>query len=303
MPPLISFPRLSRRQLLAVSAVGALSRPGQGFQRASASDWWDVYATTIRDDSVNLRTAAGNESDIVATLPPGATVLLVDGPVDGWYAVATVDDGGAYYGWIAGWLLVFEQRARAVADVPLLGGPDDWSDELGWVRRGFNLTMIGPVAGDWVLVRSGDRSGYTPVRSLEPSAGEETDRFAEWWVDVDRTSAVVRLYVGDTVVDRFDAAVSADPGEGFYSTAIGTYGIYQKIAGLTYTPYADAYFKHWAGFDPERYNGFHSWTMDADGNVLNGGWGTTAGCVATDPANAEIIFDFVEIGTRIEIHW
>ena len=44
---------------------------------------------------------------------------------------------------------------------------------------------------------------------------------------------------------------------------------------------AKAYFMYWVGFDSYRYNGFHSWTMDRNGYVLNGGWGNTAGCVGS----------------------
>jgi L,D-peptidoglycan transpeptidase YkuD (ErfK/YbiS/YcfS/YnhG family) len=43
--------------------------------------------------------------------------------------------------------------------------------------------------------------------------------------------------------------------------------------------------------------------MDAAGNVVDGGWGPTGGCVATRPDIAAIIYDFVDIGTRVEIHW
>jgi hypothetical protein len=131
----------------------------------------------------------------------------------------------------------------------------------------------------------------------------ETDPAGERWVDVDRTTQVVRLCIGETAIAAYDAAMSRDQGEGFYATAVGSYAIYQKLPGLTYTPYADAYFRSWAGFDPERFNGFHSWTMDADGVLLPGGGGPTSGCIATPPQIAATIFDFVELGTRVDVHW
>jgi len=87
---------------------------------------------------------------------------------------------------------------------------------------------------------------------LEPADGPETDRTAGYWGDVNRSSGDVRLYVGDSMVDEVRASVSKDPGEGFYATAVGTFWIYEKIEELTYTPYADANFMYWAGFDPER---------------------------------------------------
>jgi hypothetical protein len=154
-----------------------------------------------------------------------------------------------------------------------------------------------------VLVRSGERVGYASIWALEPSDGPETDRTQEYWVDVNRSDSLVRLFVGESLVDVFAASLSNDDGDGFYATATGTYWIYQKIEELSYTPFADAYFMYWAGFDPDRYNGFHSWIMDADGNLLGNADGATAGCVATAPEDAWSIYHFLDLGSRVEIHW
>ena len=43
--------------------------------------------------------------------------------------------------------------------------------------------------------------------------------------------------------------------------------------------------------------------MDARGWVLPGGAGPTYGCIATAPADAAGIFNFVQIGTCVEIHY
>lgn len=292
----------SRRQLLkglaAAAALPLIGAPG-----AAAADW-AVYATTTWEDLVALQSEPDGAGDDIASLEPGTTVQLLDGPsADGWYLVDPIDLAEVAPGWVPGWRLVFEQRARTFVDQPLLAEPGDWSTDLGLLRHGFTVTLIGPVVGDWVLVRSGERIGYASIWTMEPTDGPETDRTAEYWVDVNRSTSEVRLYIGDSMVDRFDASLSRDQGEGFYATAVGTYWIYQKIEGLSYTPYADAYFMYWAGFDPDRFNGFHSWTMDAYGNVLPGGSGPTAGCVATAPDDAWTIYHFVDIGSRVEIHW
>jgi hypothetical protein len=294
----------SRRHLLkGLVAAAALPLIG-GVRSAAASSDWAVSATTSWDDVVDLRSEADRTGDLVASLDPGTTVQLLDGPsYEGWYLVDPIHLADVTPGWVPGRQLVFEQRARTFVDQSLLGAPGDWSTDLGPLRRGFTVTLIGPVVGDWVLVRSGERVGYASIWTLETTDGPETDRWAEYWVDVNRSTAEVRLYVGDSMVDLFNASMSAGSGDGFYATAVGTYWIYQKIEGLTYTPYADAYFMYWAGFDPDRFNGFHSWTMDASGNVLRGGWATTAGCVATAPDNAWSIYHFVDIGSRVEIHW
>jgi lipoprotein-anchoring transpeptidase ErfK/SrfK len=134
------------------------------------------------------------------------------------------------------------------------------------------------------------------IEVLGPPTGER-------WVDVDRSNRRIRLMIGGTPVKTYAAQMSADDDNGFYSTAIGSYTIYSKHANLAYTPYAKAYIMYWAGFDPARDNGFHGWTMDHRGNVIPGGDGATWGCVATKPSDAAEIYAFVEIGTRIEIHW
>ncbi len=293
----------SRRHVLkGLVASAALPMIG-GAPVARASDW-PVFATTTWDGPVDLWSGPDGSLDFVASLEPGTVVQLLDGPsFDGWYLVDPIHLADVPPAWAPGWGLVFEQHARAVDDQTMLDAPGDWSSEIGPLRHGFTVTLIGPVTGDWVLVRSGERVGYASVWTLEPADGPETDRNSEYWVDVNRSTGEVRLFVGESCVDLFHASVSADSGEGFYATAVGTYWIYEKIEELTYTPYADAYFMFWAGFDPDRYNGFHSWTMDDTGAVLNGGGGTTAGCVATAPDDAWSIYHFVDLGARVEIHW
>jgi len=300
----VRFFYFSRRRFLAGCAALCAAALAQGERPAAVAGAWDLFATTIWDDGVNIRSGPGGDFDLVAEFGPGTTVQVLDGPnEEGWYYVISADDRVTGEGWIAGWLLIFEQRVLALEDVPLLEIPGDPFSTFAWLRHGFVATQIGPAVSDSILLRSGEWVGYATIRSLVPTVEEETDRDSEWWVDVDRTAAIVQLMVGAAVVDRFDASVSRDDGEGFYATAIGTFWIYQKIEELTYTPFADAYFRYWAGFDPERFNGLHSWTMDAAGHVLDGGWGTTAGCVATAPQDAAVIFDFVDLGTRVEIHW
>lgn len=241
---------------------------------------------------------------IVATLAPGTTIALLEGPVqDGWYKVEPPAFPEARPGWLHADQIAFDRFVRVVWDLPLLAEPAESAGVVTWLRHGVVLTIAGSLQGDYLFVRYGDLAGFAYQPGLSADAGPATNPYAERWVDVNRSTGVVRLMIGDTVVDTFQASLSRDQGEGFYATATGTYYVYEKIAGLTYTPYANAYIMYWAGFDPSRFNGFHSWTMDAYGNVIEGGWGPTAGCVATEPGAAAIIFAFVDIGTRVVIHW
>lgn len=127
---------------------------------------------------------------------------------------------------------------------------------------------------------------------------------AEHWIDVNRSSGLVSLMVGDAPQAQFWASMGWDQSaDGFYSTAVGTYYIYHFDYSNHYTPFADAYISHWVGFDANRYNGFHSYTKDVYGNVVPGGDGFTGGCVALAPGDIDALFEFAQIGMRVEVHF
>ena len=58
---------------------------------------------------------------------------------------------------------------------------------------------------------------------------------------------------------------------------------------------------YWAGFGLGRDHSFRSWTTDAAGTSYDPA--PTWGCIATTPKDAVLILCFVEIGTRVGIHW
>ena len=141
--------------------------------------------------------------------------------------------------------------------------------------------------------------GLPVVAAIEVVRPPEGQR----WLDVNRSTREVRLMIGETVVETIPAQMSPDGEDGFFSTATGTYYIWDKDVGLNWSPYAEAYIAYWAGFDPSRDNGFHSWTMFADGSLEPGGNGPTYGCVSTAPEQAAKIWSFVDYGTPVVIHW
>jgi hypothetical protein len=204
--------------------------------------------------------------------------------------------------------LVFDHFALVDVTAKLRAKPSDESPTIEELYEGTILTIVGPKVGAFVSVKYGEDRGFTEADVLEPSVGPATippppPPTGEWWVDVNRSTWTVTLMIGVTPIAFYSASLSRDQGNGFYATAVGTYYIYEKIEGLQYTTYAKAYFMYWAGFDPYRFNGFHSWTMDSAGYLRDGGWGPTKGCVSTAPADALAIYNFVSIGTRVEIHW
>jgi hypothetical protein len=293
--------QFSRRALLggalslAASATGALV--------AGAADGGSVSAL-VGGSNVKLRAKARRDSEVTGTASANAPVRVIEGPTpDGWYRIKADTKQGSQRGWAHEAGLVFTQTAVVLWDTGVFAGPTDAIGWLATIRHGIVVTITSPGANGFAFIRFGNLAGYVPATALQFSDQPVTDPFGEWWADVNRATLTVSLMIGTTVVDTFAAAMSTETGEGFYSTAPGRYWIYEKVAGLQYTPYAKAYFMYWCGFDPNRYNGFHSWTMDGNGYVLNGGWGNTAGCVATEPKNAAVIYNFLSLNSRVDIHW
>lgn len=290
-------PRLSRRALLAgLAAASALRRwPSP----AAAEVLWSVWATTVWDRPVTVRTVASyGEGKDAGVVPPGSPVNVLAGPdPDGWFLVEWQGPATAA-GWLPGDRLVFSQTARVAWDAGAFGGAGDWTPWLGSLPAGYVVEVVGAPTDGFVLVRSGGLVGWTALAALETSSLPATDPTGERWIDANRSSLVVSLMVGATPVRTFGARMSTETGDGFYSTAPGSWRVYSRVEGLTYTPYAKAYIMWWVGFDPGRSNGFHGWTMDKAGNVIN-----TGGCIATAPPDASAIYAFSQLGMRVEVHW
>ena len=180
--------------------------------------------------------------------------------------------------------------------------------ELRW---GEDVKIVaGPTADDWFQVVdqrttgwvAGDYLSWRPVGAYD--GGDGVGAGAGRWIDVDRSSQTVTLYEGGEAVASYWGALGWDSSDdGYYATANGTYAVYTMNAGLTRSSTGDLWFTHWVGFDPDRANGFHTFSMDADGNLLPGGDGPTGGCVALSPAAAAELFAFAEIGMTVEVHW
>jgi hypothetical protein len=180
--------------------------------------------------------------------------------------------------------------------------------------------LYGPFNNGWYQVRFNGTDGYAFGSYLdldgqgrgwsggEKAVGGDTSSAVtsgpEHWIDVNRSSGDVSLMIGDEVQASYGASFGYDTSaSGFYATAVGTYYVTSMNAALTYTPWANAYIEYWVGFDDSRSNGFHSWTMDANGDVIPGGDGPTGGCIATAPGVAAEIYNFASPGMRVEIHF
>ena len=185
--------------------------------------------------------------------------------------------------------------------VDVLYGPHDGLYEIryygtdGWIWAEY-LSLDGYVAP------AGNYGGgeEAPVTN-DTAVAAGTD---EHWIDVDRSSGLVQLMIGNDAIAGFWGSLGWEASDdGFYATAIGTYYVYGFDYGLHYTEFAGNYITHWVAFDPVRYNGFHSYTKDQNGDVVPNGAGRTGGCVALAPGDIDQLWDFAQMNMRVEVHW
>jgi uncharacterized protein YraI len=274
----------------------------------------------VNTDVLNLRDGPGTWANVQDTMWQGEPVDILDGPTDdGWYQVS-------YYGevgWAYGEYLSIDGDSGGYGDADTgssggVGGfgGSAWvntdrlnmrawasldADVLDVLSQGEEVSVVGAEENGFVQIIAHGFSAWVWSGYLTWDGPVETG--SERWIDVDRSSQTVTLYVGDEATASYWASLGYDKStDGFYSTAVGTYYVYAKYAPLSWTEWGKAYIKWWVAFDPYRDNGFHSYSLDADGNVLPRGAGPTGGCVATEPAAAEEIYDFATIGMRVEIH-
>lgn len=185
--------------------------------------------------------------------------------------------------------------------------PGTWAEVLDLMWQGDGVDILdGPTEDGWYYVSYDGTEGwaYGGYLALEGASSSGGGYEAEQWIDVDRGDGTVSLMVGDETVNSFNASFGYDESDdGFFATAIGTYYVYEKNADLTWTDWGQAFIEDWVAYDPERSNGFHSWSMDEWGNVLPGGDGLTGGCVSLEPWASSTLYAFAYEGMRVEVHW
>ena len=257
--------------------AGGLARDRLVVPDIDGTDEPEVYLTQRRGDA---RGQPGEFSYSIPVPEPGLYQVRLHFAEIYWGA-----EGGAPGG-----------RGKRVFSVDAEGEPAlvdyDIYDDVGPMTAVIKQFEIEVEDGSLDLDFYGSRD--QPMVAAIEVLGEPT---GERWVDVDKSARTVRLMVGGTAIASFQASF----GTAGKDTPIGTYTIQNKIAELTWTPYAQNYFTHWAAFDQANELGFHSWVLDASGRMVPGGDGPTWGCIATHPEDAAQIFAFVDVGTRIEI--
>lgn len=275
-----SGPSLGKRLLAASAVIVVAAIIGCGLF-AIATGWSFPGAVetppisrgaTVIADVLNVRESPSTAAPILGSRDQGATVQVV-GNVEAGFAPVQYQGGR---GWMAVEYLAFNgetvstsQPALLVSDVSAAEQPESEAPDV-------------PVAVESNL-------------ATEP---------VEHWIDVNRTTATVTLFAGDSAIASFAGKIGRDPSaDGFYATAVGTYHVYSMNKGLAPTPFADdTWLSDWVGFDPERKNGIHSPVRDEFGNEKPWQNPATLGCVRLDAAAAVTVFEFAEIGMRVEVH-
>jgi lipoprotein-anchoring transpeptidase ErfK/SrfK len=139
----------------------------------------------------------------------------------------------------------------------------------------------------------------TPVPDTKPTGAPALGR----WIEVDVTRYVVRLMDGSrTIREIGPVGVGREVDTGrFESTQTGVFKVYEKRAERTYDAPYDTYIAWWVGFDPEKFNGFHSFLLDAQGKVADASTGHISnGCIRTGDAQA--VYEFSELGMPVWVH-
>jgi len=257
-----------------------------------------ISAPYVTNDVVNLRSGPATSFEILDVLQVETPVTVTGAARQGFLPVAV----NGQRAWIAADYLTPAGSGRTLAAVT------DVSEEV-MARSGLVETVSAAPARP-------EADGSEPKPAHETVAAEVVAEppvdvveaaavpSGEKWIEVDRTTALVTLHHGDTVVATYQGKIGRDPStDGYYATAVGTFHVFSMNRELTETPFVGGVFlTDWVGFDPERSNGFHSPVRDAAGNVVNTQGTTTLGCVRLEEQAARDLYDFAHIGMRVEVH-
>jgi len=303
---------VSRRVVMVAVVLALLGVGGLAPNRAAASG-----EAMVATDVLNVRAEPWLGAEIVNQVVWGESVWILEGPTESnWYYVN-------YWGDLSGWVFGdylsiggvggYAWEAPSSGDAGLSIAAWVGSDALN-VRSAAsqNADAIDLVtAGDAVSIIGYESNGYVPISHwsgnawvLASSLRYDGAGGAERWIDVNRSASRVSLYEGEVLIASYWAAMGKDQSDdGFYATANGTYYVFAKERGLTWTDWGQVYIRDWVAFDPMRHNGFHTYSLDENGYLIENAAAPTGGCVALEPGAADQVYDFARIGTRVEVHW
>lgn len=270
---------------IIVAAVICLAwYAGDGLTSLPASTSSGMTMTMVTVDAVNLRSGPATTHGVVAVVEAGRDVTVTGPPQNGFVPVAI----GVETGWLAREYLV-EKTSTSTSSS---------GSQVALAAEGPVATEVDEASQTQAATTGASGSTSSPAEQSEAVAGD-----AERWIRIDRSEATVSLMAGDAVLYVFSGRIGRDPSsDGFYSTAVGTYRVYSMNKGLAPTPFAeDTWLTDWVGFDPVRKNGIHSPVRESDGTIREWQNATTLGCVRLGEDDAVTVFEFANLGMRVEV--
>lgn len=160
--------------------------------------------------------------------------------------------------------------------------------------RAANNLVSNLIYSGQVLILPNGQSGTPPKVTPPPHHGLDGEK----WIDVNLTTQTLTAYEGQRAV--FTSLVSS--GTSYYPTVVGTFQIYAKYrttrmsggSGASYydlpnVPYTMYFYKGYALHGAYWHNNF--------------GTPMSHGCVNLHPSNAEWLFNWAPIGTKVVTHY
>lgn len=264
----------------------------------------------VATDALNVRDEASLDAAVIDTLPQGARLEILGEARNGftpvqygtgpaWMATEFLDvDGDSGVRSAARWEDIQPQRAPVQPDVT--GGQTGVEAGEREVSPAATVAETREAVAPAGLMQPDQAVEDGSVPEPPPQATVSQER----WIEVERSTGVVTLHEGETIIATYQGRIGKDPSaDGFYSTALGTFHVFSMNRELAPTPFAEGvYLTDFVGFDPVRSNGFHSPARDEWGNELPSQNATTLGCVRLDADAAVAVFEFSSIGMRVEVH-
>jgi uncharacterized protein YraI len=257
----------------------------------------DALATTTTD--LNLRAGPGTGTAVRRSIPSGASVLVHSGPENGvWYAISFAGLSGYAHG---GYLVQRSNLPRlsivtVTVDVNLRAEPSKTSAIRGVVPRGAKVWISAkPIAGGWRQVSYGDLSGYVLSDGFTRTLGNGGAKR----IVVDLSEQWLYAYEGGEEVLRAPVSTGRDD----FNTPVGPHRVQWKAALRTMTGTSNG--ETWSVPDVP-----HAMYINSRGVALHGTYWHTRfgsgvrlshGCVNLPLEVAALLYDWVAVGTNVEV--